>query len=65
MFRNNNLRRELAYFGQEFTDNQWFSGQLKFIESHTYFTATARKLRNETQTKNITELKKKLEEAVR
>jgi predicted metal-dependent HD superfamily phosphohydrolase len=64
MFRNNNLRRELAFFGQEFTDTQWFSGQLKFVESHVYFTATARKLRNEVQAKNVAELKKKLEEAV-
>ena len=63
MYRNNNLRRELASFGQEFTDIQWFSGQLKFIESHTYFTAIARKLRNEVQAKNVAELKKKLEEA--
>ena len=58
MFRNNNLRRELAFFGKEFTDTQWFSGQLKFVESHVYFTATARKLRNEVQAKNVAELKK-------
>lgn len=62
MLRNGNLRRELAFFGQEFTDIQWFSGQLKFAESHAYFTATARKLRDEVQAKNVAELKKKLEE---
>lgn len=62
MLRNGNLRRELAFFGQKFTDIQWFSGQLKFIESHSYFTATARKLRNKVQTKNVAELKKKLAE---
>lgn len=30
MVRNTNLRRELAFFGQEFSDLQWFSSQLKF-----------------------------------
>jgi uncharacterized protein len=62
MLRNSNLRRELAFFGQEVSDMQWFSGRLKFVEAHTYFTATARKLRDEVQAKNVAELKKKLEE---
>jgi uncharacterized protein len=65
MVRNNNLRRELAFFGQEFTDTQWFSGQLKFLESHTYFTTTARTLRDAGQVENVAKLKKKLEEAVK
>ena len=60
--RNHNLRRELASFGQEFSDTQWFSGQLKFVESHTYFTAAARALRDAGQIKNVDELKKKLAE---
>lgn len=62
MLRNNSLRRELAYFGQQFTDLEWFSGQLKFIEPHTYFTASARTLRSAGQAKNVAGLKKKLEE---
>lgn len=62
MLRNGNLRRELAFFGQEFTDTQWFSGQLKFVETHTYFTASARALRDAGQLKNVGELKKRLEE---
>ena len=62
MVRNANLRRELAFFGQEFTDLQWFSDQLRFLEAHTYFTASARTLRDAGQAKNVAELKKKLEE---
>jgi len=62
MLRNNNLRRELAFFGQEFTDLEWISSQLKFIEPHTYFTASARALRDAGQAKNIADLKKRLEE---
>ena len=61
MFRNGNLRRELAFFGQEFTDTQWYSGQLKFVESHTYFTVSARALRDAGQVKNVADLKKRLE----
>jgi hypothetical protein len=62
MLRNSNLRRELAFFGQEFTDLQWFSDQLRFLEPHTYFTASARALRDAGQAKNVVALKKKLEE---
>ena len=62
MLRNGNLRRELAFFGQEFTDAQWFSGQLKFVGTHTYFTASARALRDAGQVKNVADLKKKLAE---
>jgi uncharacterized protein len=62
MIRNANLRRELAFFGQEFTDLQWFSDQLRFLETHTYFTASARALRDAGQAKNVAELKKKLGE---
>ncbi|SRR6266542_4255572 len=62
ILRNGNLRRELAFFGQEFTDFQWFSDQLRFLEAHTYFTASARALRDAGQARNIVELKKKLEE---
>jgi len=59
MVCNNNLRRELAFFGQEFSDTQWFSGQLEFVEAHTYFTGVARALRNTGQQKNVAKLKKR------
>ena len=55
-----NLRRELASFGEEYTDLEWYSRQLKFLESHSYFTASARSLRNAGQEKNIHMLKTRL-----
>ena len=61
MLRNGNLRRELAFFGQEFTDLQWFADQLRFLETHTYFTTSARALRDAGHAKNVAVLKKKLE----
>jgi uncharacterized protein len=61
MLRNDNLRLELAYFGQEFTDAEWYKEQLKFLEGHTYFTLSARALRDAGKLKNITDLKRLLE----
>jgi uncharacterized protein len=60
--RNMNLRRELAFFGKEFTDVEWYSGQLRFVESHTYFTVTARVLRDAGQLKSVAILQQALGE---
>ncbi|MGD8406047.1 MAG: hypothetical protein PVJ21_20495 [Anaerolineales bacterium] len=62
MLRNGELRKELASFGGEYTDREWYSRQLKFLESHTYFTASARTLRNAKKMKNIRKLRNRLEE---
>lgn len=61
MKRNDDLRRELAFFGKEFSDEQWYSQQLKFIQEHQYFTASAHALRDVQKSININELKKVLE----
>lgn len=61
MHRNHDLRRELASLGKEFTDEEWYTGQLKFVEGHTYFTASARSLRNTQKQLNISTLRNKLE----
>lgn len=58
---NNNLRRELAYFGQDFTDEQWLTSQLKFLDSHTYFTGAARARREAGQAKNALDLRKRID----
>jgi uncharacterized protein len=54
--RNTDLRRELANGGRRFTDDQWYSSQLRFLERHQYFTASARTLRYPQKKKNINEL---------
>jgi uncharacterized protein len=61
MLLNGDLRRELSLYGTEFSDREWYASQIEFMESHTYFTASARKLREAGQWKNIEELKKRLE----
>jgi uncharacterized protein len=62
MFCNGNLRHELASFGKKSTDAEWFTGQLKFLETHTYFTLSAHNLWDAGQLKNIGDLKRILEE---
>lgn len=62
MPRTVDLRRELAFFGQESTDLEWYRGQLKFVQAHTYFTASARARRDAGKAKNIADLKGKLAE---
>jgi uncharacterized protein len=61
MQRNRDLREELAYLGKEFTDKDWYSGQLKFSEGHNYFTTSARALRDAQKQLNISILRNKLE----
>lgn len=58
--RNADLRQELANGGKRFTDDQWYSSQLRFLERHQYFTASARTLRYTQKKKNINELAKTL-----
>jgi uncharacterized protein len=60
MRSNDSLRRELVFFGQEFTDYEWYTRQLKFLEAHSYFTESARALRDAGQLRNIRILKEKL-----
>ncbi len=40
--RNTSLRTELAATGKIFTDIAWYNSQLKFIQRHRYWTASAR-----------------------
>ncbi len=40
--RNASLRRELTAVGRSFTDTEWFSTQLKFMQGHHYWTTSAR-----------------------
>lgn len=62
LLRNGDLRLELAFYGQEFSDLQWFGGQLKFIEGHSYFTPSARALRDAGQAINAAALRRRLEQ---
>ncbi len=58
--RNQALRSELAVSCKPVTDSQWYANQLKFLQSHSYFTASAQKLRNVQKQRNIALLKEHL-----
>ena len=62
MKRNQDLRQELTFFGKTFTDEEWYSQQLKFIEGHQYFTASAHTMRDAQKSINIRALRNVLEE---
>ena len=61
--RSNDLRQEFGYFGTDFTDIEWYSYQLRLMQSHEYFTAAERQLRNAAKGQHMLELKRRLERA--
>jgi len=63
LLRNHNLREELAYFGDIFTDTAWFSGQINFVSSHSYFTTAAQNIRSARKASNLADLQRRLDEA--
>ena len=62
--RNDNFRHELENFGSSFTDEEWYSHQLQFMQSHRYFTKSARVLRDTQKQQNIQEMKQLLDHAI-
>jgi uncharacterized protein len=61
--RNRDLRKELAYYGDIFTDTAWYSGQLNFVSSHSYFTTAAQTIRSARKASNLADLQRLLDEA--
>ena len=55
-----NLKRELMEREIIGTDKQWDQLQVKFLESHTYFTKTAIRLRRENKLARLEEVKERL-----
>jgi predicted metal-dependent HD superfamily phosphohydrolase len=47
------LRSEMAMLGQYFTDQEWCERQRGFLRLHHYFTASAKRLRDEQKQANI------------
>jgi uncharacterized protein len=60
--RNAALRQELANYGQEFTDEQWYTSQLGFLRNHRYFTTAAQSMFDEQKEKNVEYMQSKLDE---
>lgn len=63
--RNDDLRRELASFGKNYSDIDWYTGQIKFTETHTFFTASAQSLWKAGKEVNIGSLRSELKAVVK
>lgn len=50
------LRLELIAYGPSYNLRQWYEIQQQFLSQHTYFTATARALRNTGKQRNLMEI---------
>jgi uncharacterized protein len=50
------LRLELMAYGPSYNLRQWYEIQQQFLSQHTYFTATARALRNTGKQRNLMEI---------
>jgi uncharacterized protein len=59
--RSNDFRHELANFGKEFTNEEWCTYQVEFIQSHHYFTISQRSLRDANKLCHIREIQERLE----
>jgi uncharacterized protein len=61
MALNQALRDEMAALGTPSSDEQWYRSQLRFLQSHRYFTASARALRDAGKQRNIEALVARIE----
>jgi uncharacterized protein len=51
------LRQEFLEFGIIHSNEEWYSRQIKFLETHKYFTESSRKHRNPVKCKHLEKLK--------
>lgn len=51
--RNRDLRMEMEAFGICFEDGEWYDSQLRFLQSHHYWTRAAQRMRRKTELINI------------
>ena len=61
--RSNDLRQELDYYGSKFTDEEWYTDQLRLMESHKYFTDSEQVLREAVKQQHMLEVKRLLNQA--
>ena len=54
------LRNELAAQGQDYTELAWNASQLQFLQTHRYFTAAARSLRDVGKQRNVALMRERI-----
>jgi len=60
--RSNDFRKELDYFERIFSDPEWLAYELRFMETHKYFTGSEKLLRDGMKQQHIDEIKQLLGE---
>ena len=60
--RSKDFRQELDYYGTKFTDEEWYMYNLRFMESHKYFTVSERELRDAVKQQHIAEFHRLLDQ---
>lgn len=59
------LRAELTAFGKQTSDEEWYRSQLRMLETHQYFTASARMLRDAGKRQHAKETLRRLNDLLR
>ena len=57
MQRSLDLRKEWGAFGRHWTDQEWYTSQLKFLAGHRFFTVSARQLGEAQKQENMRQLR--------
>jgi len=63
--KNAALRAELTAFGKQSSDEAWYVSQLRMLETHQYFTASARLLRDAGKRRHAEETRRRLDDLLR
>jgi hypothetical protein len=59
--RSKDLRQELDYYGIKYTDEEWYTYQLRLMQSHKYFTNSERVMRDTVKQQHMREVKRLLD----
>ena len=62
--RSKDLRHELDNYGVKFADEDWYTYQLSFMQSHKYFTSSERSLRDAIKQQHLLEIHKLLDQVI-
>ncbi|OGO64462.1 MAG: hypothetical protein A2029_08700 [Chloroflexi bacterium RBG_19FT_COMBO_47_9] len=62
--RSNDLRHELNNYGTKFANEEWYIYQLRFMQSHKYFTDSELSLRDAKKQQHLLEIQKLYDETI-
>jgi uncharacterized protein len=63
--RSRDLRQELENYGIKYTEEEWYSDQLRLMQVHQYFTNSQKALRDAVKQQHMQEVKRLLDQALK